>query len=317
MIETAFLPDLRDERSVLRVSTVVSLLLAVLGIVFGIFAGSYAILFDGLYSLIDVGVGLLSLVVASLITTDSLPGVRSTKLQERFSMGFWHLEPMVLGLNGMMLIGASVYALFGSVSALLRGGHDIAFGWAIVYAAITCAISGVISLIEIRSNRRLGSELVRIDIHGWIMSTAIAGALLFAFVFAFFLGGTRWNWIAPYVDPAILALVCLVIIPLPVPAVRQALSDILLITPVELKQQVDSVAQAFVAKHGLLSYRAYTARVGRSKDIEIYFIVPPHAPARTITEWDALRNEVADLIGGNDPHTWLTVVFTGDPEWAE
>lgn len=317
MADTAWVPDLRDERSVLRVSTLVSLLLAVLGVVFGIFAGSYAILFDGLYSLIDVGVGLLSLVVAKLIASDSLPGLRSGKLHERFSMGFWHLEPMVLGLNGVMLIGASVYALFSSVSGLLRGGHDLAFGWAIVYAAITFAVSAAVSLIEFRSNRRLQSELVRIDVHGWVMSTAIAGALLVAFVFAYFLGGTRWSWLAPYVDPAILALVCLVLIPLPVPAVRRALSDILLITPVELKRQVDAVAQAFVRKHGLVSYRAYTARVGRSKDIEIYFIVPAQAPARAIAEWDALRDEVADAIGADDPHTWLTVVFTGDLGWAE
>src|SRR5690606_37486941 len=138
-----------------------------------------------------------------------------------------------------------------------------------------------------------------------------------AFVFAYLLGDTPWARLAPYVDPAILAIVCLVIIPMPVPTVRQALSDILLITPMPLKQQVDAAAQAFVAKHGLLAWRAYTARVGRARDIEVYFIVPGHAPARTIAQWDALRDEFADALGPDDPHTWLTVVFTGDPEWAE
>ena len=39
--------------------------------------------------------------------------------------------------------------------------------------------------------------------------------------------------------------------------------------------------------------------------------------ARTIAEWDALRNEIGDAVGGEGPDRWITVVFTGDPEWAE
>ncbi len=50
------------------------------------------------------------------------------------------------------------------------------------------------------------------------------------------------SWISAYVDPVVLALVCLIIIPLPIGTVRQALSEILLITPVDLKAHVDRVA---------------------------------------------------------------------------
>lgn len=45
--------------------------------------------------------------------------------------------------------------------------------------------------------------------------------------------------------------------------------------------------------------------------------MPPDAPSRTIQEWDALREEVGEMIGDKGPDRWLTVVFTGDPEWAE
>ena len=88
-------------------------------------------------------------------------------------------------------------------------------------------------------------------------------------------------------------------------------------TPGDLKQHVDDVAQAFVAQHGLQSYRAYVAKVGRSREIELYFIVPATMAAGTIAEWDALRDEIGNAIGGEGPDRWLTVVFTGDPEWAE
>ena len=99
--------------------------------------------------------------------------------------------------------------------------------------------------------------------------------------------------------------------------IRQAFSEIFLVTPGDLKLHVDAVAQAFVTRHGLQSYRAYVAKVGRSREIELYFIVPAGMAAKTIEEWDAWRNEVGEALGGEGPNRWLTVVFTGDPEWAE
>ena len=64
-------------------------------------------------------------------------------------------------------------------------------------------------------------------------------------------------------------------------AVRQALADILLVTPQDLKSHVDRVARAAAARHGFLGHRAYVARVGRGRQIELFFIVPQGAPART------------------------------------
>lgn len=309
--------ELTDERGVLRTSIAVTLVISSLGIGFGLFSGSFSIVFDGVYSLIDASMSLLSLVAVNLIMSYATTKGLSRKLRERFSMGFWHLEPMVLGLNGTLLISAAVYAFVTAIGSLLEGGRDLEFGWAIVYAVITVIACASIAIVEARANRRINSEFVRLDIKGWIMSTGITGALLIAFLIGFAVQGTQWQWISPYIDPAVLAIVCLLIIPLPVSTVRQALADIFLVTPVDLKQHVDTVAQAFVEKHDFISYRAYVARVGRSREIELYFIAPADGPARTIAEWDALRDEIGDLVGDESPDRWLTVVFTGDPEWAE
>lgn len=309
--------DLRDERGVLRVSIAATLAIAALGIGFGLVSGSYSIIFDGIYSLVDASMSLLSLVVVKLITSSTATGGLPRRLRERFSMGFWHLEPMVLGLNGTLLIGVAVYALVNAVGSLLNGGRELEFGWAIGYAAVTLAACAGVAMLEARANRRIGSDFIRLDVKGWIMSAGITAALLIAFCIGLAVQDTGWDWISPYVDPAVLALVCLLIIPVPVSTIRRALADIFLVTPVEMKAHIDSVARAFVARHGLLGHRAYVARVGRSKEIELYFIVPADAPARTIGEWDALREEIGAAVGGEGPDRWITVVFTGDPEWAE
>jgi predicted Co/Zn/Cd cation transporter (cation efflux family) len=309
--------DLDDERGVLRISIASTLFISSLGIAFGLASGSFAIVFDGVYSLIDASMSVLSLLVVNLITSYARSEGLSRKLKERFTMGFWHLEPMVLGFNGTLLIGIAVYAFINAVSSLLEGGRHLEFDWAIVYAVVTLLACITVATLEARANRRIGSDFVRLDVKGWTMSAGITAALLVAFSVGYAVQGTEWEWISPYIDPAVLAIVCLLIIPLPVSTVRQALADIFLVTPPDLMQHVDTVARAFVAKHGFSSYRAYVARIGRCKSIELYFIVPPEAPARTIGAWDDLRDEIGKDVGGEGPDRWLTVVFTGDAEWAD
>lgn len=311
------IPALADERSVLRTSITATLLIALLGVGFGLYSGSFSIVFDGVYSLIDAGMSLLSLLAVNLITAYASSKGLSRKLRERFSMGFWHLEPLILGLNGTLLASAALYALVTAVDSLLNGGRELQFGWAIGYASVTLLVCVLVAIVEARANRRIQSDFVRLDVQGWFMSAGITSALLLAFVLGHALQDTRWQWLTPYIDPAVLAVVCLLILPIPVAVVRKALSEILLITPPELKQHVDEVASAFVKKHGFLYHRAYVAKVGRSKEVELFFIVPADWPAMTIGQWDALREEIGALIGDEGPDRWITIMFTADPEWAE
>ncbi|UNT14567.1 cation transporter [Pseudomonas sp. I3-I5] len=309
--------DITSEQGLLRTSIAVTLFIASIGIAFGLASGSFSIVFDGVYSLVDASMSGLSLMVVRLITSHASSLQMSRKLRERFTMGFWHLEPMVLALNGILLSGVAIYALINAVSSLLEGGRHLEFGIAMVYAALTVTACVSIAVIEGKANRKLRSDFVAMDVKGWVMSASITAALLIAFCFGYAVQGTSLEWVSPYIDPAVLALVCLVIVPLPMSVVRQALADIFLVTPGDLKQHVDAVAQAFVERHGLQSYRAYVAKVGRSREIELYFIVPPQMAAKTIEQWDAWRNEIGEAIGGEGPNRWMTVVFTGDPEWAE
>lgn len=309
--------DITSEQGLLRTSIAVTLFIATIGIAFGLASGSFSIIFDGVYSLVDASMSGLSLVVVKLITSHATSLQLSRKLRERFTMGFWHLEPMVLALNGILLSGVALYALINAVSSVLEGGRHLEFGIAMVYAVLTVIACATIAVVEARANRKLNSDFVRMDVKGWVMSASITAALLIAFCFGFAVQGTQWEWVSPYIDPAVLALVCLVIIPLPLSVVRQAMSEIFLVTPNDLKQHVDNVAQQFVLKHGLQSYKAYVAKVGRSREIELYFIVPADMPARSIAHWDALRDEIGDAVGGEGPDRWITVVFTGDPAWAQ
>lgn len=312
---SGFRPD--TEAGALRLSIAATVVVSALGIGFGLLSGSFSIVFDGVYSLVDGVMTSVALLVANLIAASTAAGAGGRRLVQRFTMGFWHLEPMVLGVNGLLLTGAAVYAFITAIGVLLSGGRALNFDQAIVYAVLTLSICLGMGLLGLRTNRRLKSDFVALDAKGWLMSGAITASLLVAFVVGVAVEGTELAWISPYIDPTVLALVCLVIIPIPIATIRRALADILLITPADLKAQVDDVARAIVAQYGFVDHRAYVARVGRGRQIELAFIVPAGAPPRALEDWDRLRDEIGAHIGHDTPDRWLTIVFTTDVEWAE
>lgn len=307
---------MKTEQGLLRYSIAVTVLLAGVGIIFGILSGSFAIIFDGVYALTDAAMTVIALLVSNLIASSAAGGAKG-RLIKHFTMGFWHLEPMVLGLNGVLLTGAAIYALIIAVGSIMHGGRELDFDHAIVYAVITLATTVAMAVVSSRANRTIGSQFVALDAKAWMMSSALTGALLVAFVVGFLIKGSPHEWMSPYIDPVALAVVCLIIIPVPAGTIRQSLSDILLVTPVDMKRRVDAVAESIVAKHGFLSYRAYVARVGRGRQIELYFIVPVDFPPMKLQQWDQIRNEIGAAIGDEGPDRWLTIAFTTDPEWAD
>ncbi|MGN6775558.1 cation diffusion facilitator family transporter [Rhizobium sp.] len=305
------------EQSVLRVSIIVTFVLAVAGIVFGILSGSYAIVFDGVYALTDASMTIVALIVSNLIISSATNTTPAGKFAKHFTMGFWHLEPMVLGLNGVLLTGAAIYALINAIGSIMTGGRHLSFDQAIIYAVLTMIIAFLMAAYGNRANKTLRSNFIALDAKAWIMTGRLSGALLLAFIFGFFIQGTNVQWISPYVDPVALALVCLIVIPMPIGTIKQAFADILLVTPADLREHVDRVATDIVRRYDFSSYRSYVARVGRGKQIELYFIVPPDGPAKKLEEWDRIRDEIGEAIGDEGPDRWLTIAFTTDPEWAD
>lgn len=292
------------EQAMLRHSLAMTILLAAVGVGFGLVSGSLAIVFDGVSSTIDAAMTFLSLAVARLVL---LEGSR------RFQFGYWHLEPMALALKGGLLVVFCFYGLVTALGDLFTGGRDLDFGWALGYAAVATAASLVMFLYERHGNRRIGSALVGLDAVSWLMSTIISGALLVTFAIALTLGGTPYAWAAAYADPLVLACLSAGIALMPIAMLRDAWRDIFQIAPTPLDAEVKLVMDAFVARHGLTTYSSYVARVGRAQFIELHVVLPAAYPLERIATLDALRAEIAGELGGAGPDRWLTVAFTGDP----
>ena len=230
----------------------------------------------------------------------------------RFQYGFWHLEPLVIALRASVLVFLVAYAFLSSVNSLFKGGYEPEFGIALAYAAGAALISFGMWWWMRQQAERIDSGLVRLDVKAWLMTALINVALLIAFGAALALEGTgAARWIA-YLDPAVLAVLALVLLPLPLREARASLGEILMISPPDVSDSVRAVMADFVARHGFPDYRSYSYKTGRARFIEVSVLVPPELRL-SIAEFDTLRTEIGDAIGGKGPDRWLTITFTADP----
>lgn len=288
------------EARLLRFSILATIVIALLGVLFGLLAQSPAILFDGFFSLLDAGITWLTLLVAQLIASQG---------DRRFQFGYWHLEPLVILLKASVLMFLAAFAFVSSVNSVFKGGYEPEFGVGIIYGAVVALIAYGMWWWMRGQAMRIESGLVWLDVKAWLMSALITTALLLAFLLALVMRGTSWEWLVRYVDPLILAALALALIPMPFREAREALAETLVITPPEFDAEVRKVMDDFIARHGFTAYESYVAKEGRGRFIEISVLVPADM-TRPVSDYDAMRVEIGEAIGDPGPDRWLTIMFT-------
>ena len=295
----------RAEQGTLKFSIALTVFLGVLGVASGIVTGSQAIIFDGMYSFVDVVPTVVSLLVVKLIA-------RGTS--HRFQYGYWHLEPLVAVLRDAILAVACIYAGVDAVKALASGGHDVEYGLAAVWAGILCVIGIAMTVFLSRRAKALQSPMLEVDARSWVISASLSFALLISFLIATALEGTPYrDWI-PYLDAIALLSMALIMLPMPLIGLWRSMMDVLQVAPDELDQKVHSVMESVVKERQFLEFSSYIAKAGRGRFIEIHVLVTPESRIDIATA-DAIRADVSTRLNAASPSIWLTIDFTADRRW--
>jgi len=296
----------RGEQILLKQSTVLMFAVAIAGIVTGFISGSQSILFDGFFSLIATFIKVLMLITAQLIAKES---------NQRFQFGFWHLEPMVLLIEGSFLLLIAIYAFLNGVFGIINGGREIELGLVILYAAVFTVIEFGYYFWVRRKNRTLKSTLIQFDNISWLVDAMLSVGLLISFLTALALTHQGYAQWAAYVDPAILIVLALSMLAPAFKILKPALRDVLGIAPDALDDKVREALEIASARHGFEGYKTYVQKHGRARFIEIHIVLPSGYPLTSVKTLDALREEIAELLGKADSARWLTISFTGDRRW--
>lgn len=299
--------DTIREQRILKFSIGITVAVSAVGFMGGLLVGSQAILFDGVFSLVDVAMTLVALAVLRLLGREGSP---------RFQFGYWHLEPMVEAMGGAILALACIYALANSIIGLTTGGNVVPAGPALLWATVLCVSNlGMAAYIHMHA-RRLHSALLWLDVRGWLLSGLMSLAVVLAFVLALLLrDGEYAHWI-PFLDPLVLAVISVAVLPVPLRSAWKAMREVLQLAPDRLDARVQAVMKQFVAEHGYLDFTSHVAKMGRMRFVEIHILTQPDTVIGTIGNVDAMRDDIAERLDARGSAFWLTIDFTADPAWT-
>ena len=277
-----------------------------LGVASGLVTGSQAIIFDGMYSFVDVVPTVVSLLVVKLIARGA---------SHRFQYGYWHLEPLVAVLRDAILAVACIYAAVDAINALSSGGHDVEYGLAALWAGILCVIGLAMTLFLRRRARLLQSPMLEVDARSWVVSTMLEPRASDRLRHRDGLGGHRISGLDSVSSMRIALLsMALIMLPMPIIGLWRSMSDVLQVAPDELDARVQEVMDSVLKERAFPEYSSYIAKAGRGRFVEIHVLVRPGIP-------DRYRDGRCDparsfrRLNAATPKFWLTIDFTAERRW--
>lgn len=292
------------ESRALTLSIVAGGVAAVLAVVWGIASGSRVILFDGVSAMIGLVLSLASLLAA-----------RAAEAGETalFPYGRQSLVPVAIGVQGIARLGFSAYAITDAIIVITDGGDAVPAGSALLYAAIAAALGVGVTLILTRSTGT--SELVATEAAGWRVSSILSIAILLGFsVVALLPDGDLQASAAAYVDPVLVIVVSLIVLPVPIRLVRLMLRELLQMTPpADIADPAHQAVREVCARYNLTDPLVRMTKTGGRLYVEVDHVVDPGT--WDVADLDRLRRDLKGALDEPAYSTWLNVELSTDPAW--
>lgn len=290
-------PDPSLDRRPLLFSIGAAAGLGALGIVWGIASGSQMILLDGAYALIGI---VLSVV---LLRASAMSGRRPS---DRYPFGLQAAVPLAVAAQGFVLLATLLYALYEAVLSLRTGGSDVAAGWAILYGIIvTVACVGFTAWIARSSGT---SDVLAAETASWKVAAWSGLGMVFGFGAMAFLQGSTWSSAAAYVDPAMVVVSFVLLVPVPLKMLRATAVELLEGTPgEEVSAPIVSLVAELVDEVDGGDHSVSMTKIGP----KVYVDVVADAPgAITIRREAELRNELQRRLDELPYEIRLTLALT-------
>lgn len=293
----------RVERNAILVTVFGNLLMASLGIGFAIATQSQAILLDGVYSLIGFGLALFGVRVSALVLRPD---------NEQYPFGYVAYEPILNFIKGLLIGSVSIFALIAAVISIATGGREISEGIALAYAIGATFLCFLFAFLLKRTLKRVESPLVRTDLHNWLVDGGVSLAVGVAFLTAIVLPRFGLSTWAPFVDPVITGLVCLLLLPIPFKIIRENWSQIVARSaPDHLIREIEDLLSDSLQGTEILRRELRVIESGRTFLVHLYLQVED----MTIDECDVLRDRIWENLKKRYPHPALDMSFTKNPKW--
>ena len=295
------------ESRALRASAWGYLFMALLGGLFFYLAQSEAILLDGVYSFISLLMTFLAQRVSRLV---------QTPYTESFHFGFAHFEPMLNVVRILLILAISGFAMVSAIAALLSGGRALNADTAVFYGLVAAAGCLAMAWRQRRASRQATSPILAVDAHNWLIDGVLSTGVAVTFIAAYLLRATPYaDWI-PYIDPLLVIVMVVLLLPTPLKSLGENLREVLMQAPsaeiqAEIRERIEQAVKP--APEEQIFIRMLP--VGRFLYLQVHILLPADAPMHGIGECDALREHIHENTADLHPRLILDVIFTADRRW--
>lgn len=299
----------RLEQQTLSLSLAAVAAVALLSLIWGLAIESDVVILNGIFSLVSLIGSVLYLTAARLVARPA---------DRRFQYGYAHVEPLVNGVNGLLVLVICLYALINGIEGLRAGGDAVSPSGVVWFGVVSGVICLAFGLHERAVARRTGSQLLRNDAREWLIDAAFSLVTLAGFAALHLLEEPWQSWWARHADSALVVLLALLFMPLPLGVLRQTLRELLHMADAdrELAARVEAVLNVVAAEYDVASHTTHVAKVGRSSFIEVNLVAGPRFELQTVLQQDGLRERVWRALDLAPERAWLSIIFTADRRWA-
>ena len=294
------------ERWLLVLSLVGALVFSLLGIIWGIIADSGMMIFDGLYSMISVALSAASL----LILRELKKGEDDT-----FPFGRYSLEPAIIVVRSLVLIGLFLNAASDAAALLMHGGRDTQIVSASIYALISTFGCLIIYIILKRGNAQNTSALITAESTQWYGDTLLSVGVLVGFCIALVMQQTALALWVKYVDPAMVLIAVACFLPHPTRNLVQAGKELLSVGPKSATvQRIEAVAEDILSELEYRTFKVHAAQKGRILDVELNVLIDAKLTL-SVKEMDDFRMTFEEKLLPYHREVWIDLNFTAHKEW--
>lgn len=300
---------LLDEQGVLKLSLIAAVVFVLTALGFALLTGSDSILFDGIYSLISFFMTLLTLKVANLVARPD---------DDRFHFGYTAIEPTLNLFKSLIVIVTCVFAVFGAFNRLHDGGHSAQYGLAVVYGALATTGCFSVAWVMKKRSQHFISDLVGVEAKTWFVDGLLSGSILLGFLGAWWLEHSYLSEYATQVDPILLIVLGLAVLPIPGKIMIDSLKEVINQAPPQTV--VYEIEQRLKKSLIDVSYDHVELRVskrGRDLYLLVHVVVSESFGHETIIQLDAIRRNSKLVMKQWNPAIIMDMLFVKDPLLAD
>lgn len=237
--------------------------MAVLGFFYAWLTSSEAILLDGIFSLVNFAMVILTLKV-------SQKAIQPPTYNFQFGLG--QLEPMLNSFKGFILLGVVIMAMLSAINSLIHDGRSMLFGPAIYYASIATIGCFLIAFIIRHYAKQTSSSLLVVETKGWFIDAALSCAVLITFIIGHYLADGKYSWFIAFLDPAMVLFMCIIILPTPLKIINSNLKNLLLKSPDRaVQKRLDFLLHKILTQYKITEYQP--RYIGSSRSIYLHLFI--------------------------------------------